>query len=829
VKQLEQTQKELNLLVIKFVEIISEEITNNQKMQYYYDTWLMIGHRVEKQARVLRRIYSYEIMIAIISCFKDLLGNESSNDGTKIRISSIMKKMEQSGSNQPFTGVDIYNIWEVITGEKIPEIENTLMQIMTILESRYSNLRVSNIKAFMDFLYMNLMDKPARKLLGEFYTPDNIANTMVRAVRETNSEQQDIIRILDPACGTGTLLSSCIRKLRLGNLKTNHIIGIDINPLAVHLAKLIIQSELNNNLEPCIFCADALISFHINGKKSFDQLTTNTPLKLSIEFLEEKMLIIIPGKIPGKIDEMRSFIRSFVEKQNSVSLAAPEVIRERLKGPLGHYLRLLLADRICATLILNQKFDLIIGNPPYMRVQSINPMWKRTRYKVIFKSATGHFDVYVLFIELGINLLRENGRLCYISSNKFMKTTSGTRIRKFISDNTVFRFVMDFKDSHVFDATVMPIIYVLAKSGTSKSESFPYISVEKSQKRGKRLDFNSFIDRVFVKGEIDELITIDDITPVAVIKFDTMQPLQGEDPWNFLNGEEYDLIRKIKEKYSNQTLEDLAEKIFVGIKTTANYAFLNSYNMDFFRNHPQIELENKKIEEIYSKKLFLPVIRGSDVRRFSVSWKGDYIFYPHYRDRQGRTRVIPENQIPEMIEYLCSQGFKEKLSAREYIQEAGRKWYEIWNPKNPELMQSSLKIVTPDISPVNNFALDDKQFFIDGTCYIIILKEKSRLYYCYVLGVLNSHIVEFYHKCISANRLYARRYRYYSTNIKNLPIPGVSDDRVEQIAILVEKLIKDPSNTELRAELNREVYNLFEMTDSEIAKIEKWIESSYSP
>jgi len=57
----------------------------------------------------------------------------------------------------------------------------------------------------------------------------------------------------------------------------------------------------------------------------------------------------------------------------------------------------------------------------------------------------------------------------------------------------------------------------------------------------------------------------------------------------------------------------------------------------------------------------------------------------------------------------------------------------------------------------------------------------------------------------------------------------VSDDRVEQIAILVEKLIKDPSNTELRAELNREVYNLFEMTDSEIAKIEKWIESSYSP
>ena len=269
----------------------------------------------------------------------------------------------------------------------------------------------------------------------------------------------------------------------------------------------------------------------------------------------------------------------------------------------------------------------------------------------------------------------------------------------------------------------------------------------------------------------------------------------------------------------------------MGIKTTANYAFIDGYSAAFIKK-ADVATERKSILRKYGRDLFFPLIKGKYIRDFqihsmnSAHFPKSYIFYPHYKETPSKKILpFPEEDIPVMLQYFKDRGYDQKLAKREYIRKAKRKWYEIWNHKDPDDLEQRLKIVVPDISPKNNFAIDYEGRYVDGSAYFILLKYSDVRHYRYILGLLNSSLCEFYHKIISGNTLYAGRYRYWSTNMKKLPVVQMDrchEDLRTQLINVVSQL-ELVFSEELENQLNNIVFAIFNLSQSSRDQITQWV------
>ncbi|TGO02131.1 hypothetical protein PN36_29935, partial [Candidatus Thiomargarita nelsonii] len=140
----------------------------------------------------------------------------------------------------------------------------------------------------------------------------------------------------------------------------------------------------------------------------------------------------------------------------------------------------------------------------------------------------------------------------------------------------------------------------------------------------------------------------------------------------------------------------------------------------------------------------------------------------------------------------------------------------------------SLKIITPDISTHNRFALDDKGLFVNGTCFYILLKEVSLEHYLLVLSLLNSSVLEFFHKVTSGNTLYSKRFRYWTSYLKSYPIPDFRQAKnittVNQLLANTRILLQttDKKKQKIIEQNNDQlIYRWFGLVDDEIKEIEK--------
>jgi len=216
---------------------------------------------------------------------------------------------------------------------------------------------------------------------------------------------------------------------------------------------------------------------------------------------------------------------------------------------------------------------------------------------------------------------------------------------------------------------------------------------------------------------------------------------------------------------------------------------------------------------------------GDALDRWSIQWqseKDNFVLYPH-KEINGKVLPVDLNLFPHAKKYLHLH--REKLASRTYLQEAGRRWYEIWVHQSP-MDFSKIKIITPDISSTNRFALDRKGFFVNGTCFYIILKDQSLETNFAVLALLNSKLIEYFHKMTNGNVLYAKRFRYWSTYLSQYPVPKSLDSEhalVQKLADHARRLetLSLPNDIrELEDDIDRMVYNLFELSASEFNEIE---------
>ena len=471
-------------------------------------------------------------------------------------------------------------------------------------------------------------------------------------------------------------------------------------------------------------------------------------------------------------------------------------------------------------LTVHEKTDYVIGNPPYIRLQNLSNE-NREYIKENFASATGRFDIYTCFLENGNKNLSPGGKLCLITSNKFLTANYGVGIRHYLSETGSVRKIVDLFDTRFFGAAVLPAITLCANTEVMDSQ-VEYIGVKTTDKDAESSCDNTMELFEFIENKMTSnksYIQFGD--KVFEISRSLVSIPKGGKTWNFSSGDEND-IKYFMETKAMCRLSDLME-ICVGIKTTADTVFVKPMTSDF--------IEEKSFEE----DVVFPLIQSFDVERWKITWgeskRDRYILYPH-RESAGNMEAIPLSEIPNAAMYL--EECADVLKKRTYLMESKtRAWYECWVPQKLSKFRQA-KIVTRDIVSHNSFAYDGDGRLCQGNTFFLIRRPESIFnmnfsslneedYYYFLLGLLNSHAMEYYQKMISGC-LYSQKYRYTSTNLNRWPIPEFDTMSAKMIADKVRMLIENKQETAaIENEINAIVNSQFGFTESDINQIEEFI------
>jgi adenine-specific DNA-methyltransferase len=417
-------------------------------------------------------------------------------------------------------------------------------------------------------------------------------------------------------------------------------------------------------------------------------------------------------------------------------------------------------------------FDLMIGNPPYIQLQKMGVDGAFLE-KMSFETYSKSGDIYSLFYELGFNLLRQNGILTYITSNKWMRAAYGESLRKYFVEKSSPLLLIDFGGVQVFDsATVDTNILIGSKT--------KYESATNACLLNK--DFNSDLFEDFI---------IENSAPTFF----------KNESWVVLSSVE----KRIKEKMEKigTPLKDWDIQINYGIKTGYNEAFI----IDGKKRDELIKEDPKSVE------IIRPILRGRDIKKYSYDFADLWIINTHNGVKEKGIKPINIDEYPAIKKHLDKY-----LLQLEKRQDKGD---TIYNLRNCAYMEdfSKQKIVWIELVDKGRFAIDtsDKFLTLNGT---FIMTGNDLEFIC---AVLNNPITSWHFNtfCISSG---VGTNQWRELYVRDLLIPNVSIERKNDIIritkniVALEKAKKD--YTEEINELNKLIYNLFELDAEEINFIE---------
>jgi hypothetical protein len=371
-------------------------------------------------------------------------------------------------------------------------------------------------------------------------------------------------------------------------------------------------------------------------------------------------------------------------------------------------------------------FDAVIGNPPYIRIQTMKE-WaplEVEHYKHLYKSASaGNYDIYVVFVEKGLSLLNKNGRLGFILPHKFFNSKYGEPLRGLIASGKHLAHVVHFGDQQVFEgATTYTCLMFLDKSGIKELQFIKVNDIEAWRSSG-----------VSTEG----VVSAKNVTDAE---------------WNFAVGAGTALFEKLS-RFSLK-LGGVAD-LFVGLQTDADDVYIVE---EIKRSKGRVLCTSKSTGEQhwFEDDHLKPFLKGSlNIRRYALSDVTKRLIFP-YEMRDAKSVLIDaieyKRRYPLTWAYLELN--KDRLSARNKGN-MGREWYGYVYKKNHTRFKLP-KLLVPSIATGSCFAADlEGDFYFVGSGggggggYGIVARSDIGLSPLYLLGLLNSHVLDFYLKQIS--------------------------------------------------------------------------------
>ncbi|WP_315117528.1 Eco57I restriction-modification methylase domain-containing protein [uncultured Clostridium sp.] len=386
-----------------------------------------------------------------------------------------------------------------------------------------------------------------------------------------------------------------------------------------------------------------------------------------------------------------------------------------------------------------EKFDIIIGNPPYIGHKQVDKEYSKKIKEIYSEVYRDKGDICYAFFKAALVNSYVGGKVSFIVSRYFIEAQHGKGLRKYILDNYKIEKIIDFYGLRPFkNIGIDPAILFLKIKNNDDMEDYK-INIIKPNNRKDKEEFIKYLSKNEEKSSNS---------------FYLNYKLLDEERWILREKKEWDIIKKIEGKCFNK-LKDICESN-QGIITGCDKAFI--VDMDY--------IVEKKLEEDIIK----PWIKSSNIDKFSVSNNNKYIIYLNDDDIE---------KYPNIMKHL--DAFKERLSKRRECKKGIRNWYDLQWGRKKSIFEGE-KIIFPYKSSNNRFALDIGSYY-SADIYSIKIKENVNYDYKFLLFILNSKIYEFYFQSFG-KKLGENLYEYYPNTVMELCIPEkfqVKDFKEEEI------------------------------------------------
>jgi len=445
-------------------------------------------------------------------------------------------------------------------------------------------------------------------------------------------------------------------------------------------------------------------------------------------------------------------------------------------------------------------FDIVIANPPYIEHKKLKYISAvlRTNFAVYAGSA----DLYVYFYEKGLELLKNDGILTFISSNKFIKTSYGEKLRELLASNAI-QHIIDFTKVHVFSALVASCIVIVAKCRSM-----------------------TIVPITFVEDSLTDFAKLPDFVKTHCL--DIKSESLGKDIWQLEDTEKLALKSKVESQ--TKVLGDIeGVNIYRGVTTGCNDAFV----IDAMTRKSFIAADSENSATIKS------LLQGRNIKKWYYTSNSEYLLFipwhfPLHNDANiggASTKAEMEfrKNFPIIYEHLSR--FKKILKSRNEEETGIRyEWYALQRCAASYYQEfEKEKIIWGLTADKWAFAFDDKKHYLPSNGYILT-SEKIPLKY--LLALLNSKLMQFYFGFIgimTAGGAYTLKHE----TIRELPIKDISTKEQQPFINHADKILaiaqspdyfenksKQSEVKELEAQIDQMVYKLYDLTPEEIAIIE---------
>ena len=344
-------------------------------------------------------------------------------------------------------------------------------------------------------------------------------------------------------------------------------------------------------------------------------------------------------------------------------------------------------------------FDIVIGNPPYIQLQNnggeLAQMYEGCGYSTFARTG----DIYCLFYERGWQLLKKDGHLCYITSNKWMRAGYGEKTRDFFANKTNPMLLIDFAGVKIFESATVDTNILLFSKSNNQHETV--CAVTNKQNKDSVKNLSDFVQQQ-----------------------NSICDFNSSDSWVILSPIEQSIKRKIEAV--GTPLKDWDIQINYGIKTGFNDAFIISTEK---RNEILANCEDAD-ERQRTDELIRPILRGRDIKRYGYDWANLWLIatFP--------SRHYDIDQYPSVKQYLLSFGIErleqtgkthivngDKVKARK---KTNNKWFETqdsisyWEDFNkPKIVWARLmRITQSDIDAFPRFCFAPEGYLVvDSLCF----------------------------------------------------------------------------------------------------------------
>lgn len=548
-----------------------------------------------------------------------------------------------------------------------------------------------------------------RRHNGQVYTPDHLVHFILDEAGYTATAPLEFTPVVDPACGAGVFLERAVERIASR-----------------------LRARLGGIGKPAARATflDAVVS------NLFGVDVDRDACKLARAAVRAAVLRESPGSLPDRYFTSNVIVSDFL-----LGPAVDALLPVRAGG-----------------------FALVVGNPPYVSATRIPAAYKQ-ELRDRFETAGGRLDLYTVFIERSLEILRRGGHLAFITPDKFLVSQTARALRDFVNRESALRTVALFQSHRVFEnAATVPCVAVFERGGAPRDVKVMTCGDQPTQ-----------------EGSVHVLR-----------QRDVSASVLSSPAWHFTEENLNDVARRVRA--THPTLEHCTLRISAGPATGRDGLYVVP----------------PEVARTIEPELLRPAVRGRDLAAYRIEDAGLQILIPYVFNGLGGSSLCDLKDFPKARKYLAAH--RADLESRHCVKVWGKAWYDLHDQIGWDLAKQT-KILVPDVASHNRFAVDEGRYFPLHSAYYLIPAPGADPHY--LTAVLNSRVAEFLVRLL-APVVKDGFSRYRQQFLAGLPIPLAT--AAESTAIARAARDGDAETAEAL------VARLFRLTPADLARIELFLE-----